>query len=61
VTAFFDDGEFTELAYFTSEEAARAGEHKDLSPEATAAFKQWSAAMPVERFLDIREPWLMTA
>ena len=32
-----------------------------LSPEATAAFKQWSSAMPVDRFLDLTEPWLMTA
>ncbi len=61
VTAFFDDGEFTELAYFTSEDAARAGEHKDLSPAAAAAFTQWSSVMPVDRFLDLREPWLMTA
>ncbi len=61
VTAFFDDGEFTELAYFTDEAAARAGEGKDLSPEAAATYAQWSEAMPIDRFLDLTEPWLMTA
>jgi hypothetical protein len=60
VTAFFDDGEFTELAYFTSEDAARSGERKDMSSEAAAAFAEWSEVMPVDRYLDITEPWLMT-
>jgi hypothetical protein len=61
VTAFFDDGEFTELAYFTTEDAARAGEHKDLSAEAASSFTMWSEVMPVERYLDLTEPWLMKA
>jgi hypothetical protein len=61
VTAYFDDGEFTELAYFTSEDAARAGEHKELSPDAARAFAAWSETMPVDRYLDLSEPWLMTA
>jgi len=61
VTAFFDDGEFTELAYFTSEEAAREGETRDLSAQAAASFAQWSECMPVDRYLDLTEPWLMNA
>lgn len=61
VTAFFDDGGFTELAYFTSEEAARDAERRTMSPEASAAFDAWMAAMPVDRYLDLREPWMMPA
>jgi hypothetical protein len=61
VTAFFDDGEFAELAYFTSEAAARQGETKDLSATAAAAFAEWSECMPVDRYLDLTEPWLMNA
>ena len=33
VTAYFGDGEFTELAYFTSEEAARKGESGEMPDE----------------------------
>jgi hypothetical protein len=61
VTAFFDDGGFTELAYFTSEEAARAAEQAAMSPSATAAFEAWTAAMPVDRYLDLRDPRMMHA
>jgi hypothetical protein len=61
VTAYFDDGEFTELAYFTTEEAAREGETKELSAQAAASFAQWSECMPIDRYLDLTEPWLMHA
>jgi hypothetical protein len=61
VTAYFDDDEFTELVYFTTEEAARAGERTELSANAAAAFASWSDAMPVDRYLDLTDPWLMSA
>jgi len=61
ITAYFDGDEFTELAYFTSEDAARAGERKDLPEEAAASFAEWQDVMKVEKFLDLREPWLMRA
>jgi hypothetical protein len=60
VTAYFADGEFTELAYFASEDAARAGERKQMRPEVRAMFEQWQELMPVDRYLDIAEPWLMS-
>jgi hypothetical protein len=60
VTAFFADGEFTELAYFASEDAARTGEHKDMTSEMRALFEQWQEVMPVDRYLDIEDPWLMS-
>jgi hypothetical protein len=61
VTAYFEDGEFTEVAYFTSEDAARAGEHQDMSPDVASTFMQWQQVMPVDRYLDIRDPWLTSA
>jgi len=61
VTAYFDDGEFTELAYFATEEVARDGEQRAMSKEAADAFAEWSEVMLVERYLDLTEPWLITA
>ena len=61
VTAYFDDGEFTELAYFSREEAARDGEQRGTSEEADDAFAEWSEVMLVEHYLDLTEPWLITA
>jgi hypothetical protein len=60
VTAYFDDGEFTELAYF-SREVARDGAQRAMSQEAVDAFAEWSEVMLVERYLDLTEPWLITA
>lgn len=61
VTAFFGDDEFTELAYFTSEEAAREGERREPPAEAMAQMAEWERIMKVERYLDITEPWLISA
>ncbi len=61
VTAYYGDGDYTELAYFTSEADARAGEAKDMPPEMAEAFTEFQETFQVERFLDLREPWLTTA
>jgi hypothetical protein len=61
VTAFFGDGEFTELAYFTSETAARAGEQQPMDDDTRDTFEQWQRIMPVDRFVDLREPWMVSA
>jgi hypothetical protein len=58
VTAFFDDDEFAEVAYFTSEEAAREGERSEMPSEAAAAFASWQEVMTVEKYLDLPNPWL---
>ena len=59
VTAYFDDREFTELAYFTSEEAAREGERRDVEGDAAKQMAEWQDVMKVERYLDITDPWLV--
>jgi hypothetical protein len=61
VTAFFTDGEFTELAYFTSEADARKGETGEMTGELAGQFEEWQRVMPVERYLDLREPWLVSS
>jgi hypothetical protein len=61
ITAFFDDGEFTEIAYFTSEVAARSGESGTMPDEAAAMFAEWEHVMKVERYLDVTDPWLVSA
>jgi hypothetical protein len=61
VTAFFDDGEFTELAYFTSEQDAREGESGDMPAEMSEKFAEWQKVMPVQRYLDIADPWMVDA
>jgi hypothetical protein len=60
VTAYFSDGDFTEVAYFTSEAEARTGEQKGMPEDVAQQFHEWQQVMPVERFLDIREPWLVS-
>jgi hypothetical protein len=61
VTAFFDDGEFTEVAYFTSEEDARRAETGPVPDEAAPMLEEWEHVMKVEKYLDLTEPWLTKA
>lgn len=61
VTAYFDDHEFAELAYFTSEEEAREGERRELPSDAADKFAEWEQVVKVERYMDITEPWLVKA
>ncbi len=58
ITAYYGDGEFADIAYFTSEEDARSGERQDPPPEFAEAFGEWQEVMKVDRYMDISEPWL---
>jgi hypothetical protein len=58
IAAYFDDGEFTDVSYFSSEAEARAAERRPMSPEMAAAFDQWQQVLQVEKYLDITQPWL---
>jgi hypothetical protein len=55
ILAWHDDGTFTEAIYFRSEAEARKNEAGD--PPAVLADVQ--AAMPIDEFLDLADPWLM--
>jgi hypothetical protein len=61
LTAYFGEGEFAEVAYFTSEADARRGESRAMPDDAAAKFDEWERVMKVERYLDIADPWLVTA
>lgn len=61
VTAYFTGNGFAELAYFSSEEAAREGEGRDVPPDAADKFAEWQQVVQVERYLDLKDPWLVSA
>lgn len=61
LTAYFGDGEFTEVAYFSTEEAARDCESAEMAPDMAEMFAEWQSTMRVDRYLDVTEPWLMSA
>jgi len=61
VTAYFGDGEFAEVVYFTSEEEAREAEQRPIPDEFADRMAEWEAVVRVERYLDLREPWLIDA
>jgi hypothetical protein len=61
ITAYFDDGGFAELAYFRSEDEARRAEREGIPDDMADAFAEWAATMEVERYLDLRDPWLASA
>lgn len=58
--AWHDNGEFTQFAYFTSEADARAGEAKELPAELRQRREEGYALFEELRFLDLREPWLIS-
>ena len=58
VTAMHPDGTYTDLIYFTSETAAREGEKKPMPAEAQGMFEEFMATMPIDEYLDLKEPWL---
>jgi hypothetical protein len=61
VTAYYDDGGVTEIAYFTSEDAARQGEKMERPAEATSMLAEREQLMKVDHYFDIQEPWLTSA
>jgi hypothetical protein len=60
VVAYFEDGEYADVAYFTSEAEARAGEEKDMPAEAAEQFGEWEQVMKVDKYLDLKDPWVLS-
>ena len=56
--AWYGDGEFTEVAYFTSEAEAREAEAAEPPAEVAELLGEWREATGDMRFTDLREPWL---
>ena len=59
VTVIHSDGTYSDIVYFTSEAAAREGEQTPPPAEMMAMFEEFSAAMPVDEYIDLRDPWLV--
>ena len=61
VTAYFGDDEFAEVAYFTSEAEARRAEQGEMPEDMASKFAEWEQLMKVEKYIDITDPWLVSA
>jgi hypothetical protein len=59
-TGYKDDGEFTSLAYFTTEEEARAGERQEMPPEMKAGMEEWMSLMETPTYVDLKQPWMVS-
>ncbi|HLU41618.1 MAG TPA: hypothetical protein VKZ55_04405 [Microthrixaceae bacterium] len=57
-TAYFDDGEFADVAFFTDEQEAREAEQREVPPEMVEGLQEFQRVLPVERYLDLHEPWI---
>jgi hypothetical protein len=56
------DGTFIQTVYFTSEAEARANEGKEpATDEEREAWERMGSAMQVDTFIDISDPWLVSA
>jgi hypothetical protein len=60
-TAYFDDGDYATVAYFTSEREARRNESIPIPENLSDQFREWESVMPVERYIDIRHPMLVSS
>jgi len=58
VAVLHNDGTYTDIIYFTSEAAAREGEQKPMPAEAQEMFGEFMSTMPVDEYLDLKDPWL---
>lgn len=59
VTVIHADGSYCDILYFTSEAEAREGEKKEMPPEMQAMFEEFMAAMPIDEYVDLKDPWLV--
>jgi hypothetical protein len=58
VTVIHSDGTYSDILYFTSEADAREGEKKDMPEEMQSMFEEYMAAMPIDDYIDLKDPWL---
>ena len=59
VTVIHSDGTYSDILYFTSEAAAREGEQKEMPAEMGAMFEEYMAVMPIDEYIDLKDPWLI--
>lgn len=61
IVAWHEDGAFTQVVYFASEAEARDNEQVDLPTEGAERFGKVLADLEMERYIDLRHPWLYSA
>jgi hypothetical protein len=61
LTVYHGDGEYTEVAYFTSEQDARAAEQRPVPDDVADRMAEWGEVMHVDRYLDLRDPMVIEA
>lgn len=61
VTAYFDDGRYASMAYFTNEHDARRNEAAPVPEEIADQFEEWGRVMSVDRYIDLTDPVLVLA
>jgi hypothetical protein len=59
VTVIHSDGTYSDILYFTSEADAREGEKKEMPEEMQSMFEEYMAAMPIDDYIDLKDPWLL--
>ncbi len=59
VTVIHSDGTYSDILYFTSEADAREGEKKEMPAEMQSMFEEYMAAMPIDDYIDLKDPWLL--
>jgi hypothetical protein len=52
------DGTYLEAIYFNSEAEARAGEAQPLPDDMVALMEEYMAAVTIDEYLDLKNPWL---
>jgi hypothetical protein len=58
VMAIHPDGTYTDAVYFRSEAEARNAEGQEPPPDMQALFGEYMAAVAVDEYLDLKDPWL---
>jgi hypothetical protein len=54
--AYFDDGTWADVTYFTSEAEARAGESREMPPEVAKLFEEFGRVAGITAYHDLSEP-----
>jgi hypothetical protein len=54
--AYFADGTWADVTYFTSEAEARAGEAREMPPEVAKLFEEFGRVAGITAYHDLNEP-----
>jgi hypothetical protein len=61
LTAYFEDDQFDDFVYFTSEAEARAAESAQLPSGVRAQMEEMNKVARIDRYIDLTQPWMIDA